>query len=220
MEIPKITDITSGVGCNSHEHGRRCLDFCDSMPVDQGFRHRDLNLHWLKVVAVKEVTHLTMILMLDEDHTHYNDAFGNIFEGGALCKKCFPDGLDGIQMRKGGATHAIVCCFCLHTCLNDDYAYCHLLAIHLNIQWGCGICFGFVNGYLSKIREHIKSHQKRSSREWSCSSHKKDEGKESESSSDSISSDEEGSIGEYKEDDGKWSGSNSDEISPDISESD
>ena len=135
------------------------------MPVDQGFRHLDPNLCQLKVVTVKEVTHLTMILVLDEDQTHYNDAFGNIFKGGTLCKKHFPNGLGGIQMRKGGATHAIVCHFCLHTCLNDDYAYHHLSAIHLNIQWGCGICFGFVNGYLSKIREHVQSHQKKSSRE-------------------------------------------------------
>ena len=147
------------------ESTKRCLDFCDLMPVDQGFRHQDPNLHQLKVVAVKEVTHLTMILVLDEDHTHYNDAFRNIFKGGTLCKKHFPNGLGGIQMRKGGATHAIVCCFCLHTCLNDDYAYHHLSAIHLNIQWGCGICFGFVSGYLSKIREHIQSHHKKSSRE-------------------------------------------------------
>ena len=68
-------------------------------------------------------------------------------------------------MRKGGATYAIVCHFCPHACLNDDYAYRHLLAIHVNIQWGCGICFGFVSGYLSKIREHIQSHQKKNSRE-------------------------------------------------------
>ena len=60
------------------ESTKSCLDFHDSMPVDQGFRHQDLNLHWLKVAAVKEVTHLTMILMLDEDHTHYNDTFRNI----------------------------------------------------------------------------------------------------------------------------------------------
>ena len=157
-----------------------------------------------------------MIFMLDKDHTHYNDTFGNIFEGGALCKKCFPNGSDGIQMRKGGATHAVVCCFCPHACSNDDYTYHHLLAIHLNIQWGCGICFGFVNGYLSKIREHIQSHQKKSSREQSHSSHKKDEGNESESSSDGISIDEKGSIGEYEEDDGEWSSSDSDEISLDV----
>ena len=106
-----------------------------------------------------------MILMLDEDHTHYSDAFGNIFKGGALCKKCFPNGSGGIKMRKGGAAWAIVCHFCPHACSNDDYAYCHLLAIHLNIQWGCGTCFGYVSGYLSKIREHIQSHHKKSSRE-------------------------------------------------------
>ena len=147
------------------ESTKRCLDFCNLMPVDQGFRHQDLNLHQLKAVAVKEVMHLTMILMLDKDHTHYNDTFGNIFEGGTLCKKHFPDGSGGIQTRKGGAAHAIVCCFCLHTCSNNDYAYCHLSAIHLNIQWGCRICFEFVSGYLSKIREHIQSHHKKSSRE-------------------------------------------------------
>ena len=71
------------------ESTKRCLDFHDlMMPVDQEFRHRDQNLHCLKAVAIKEVAHLTMILVLDEDHTHYSDAFGNIFEGGALCKKC------------------------------------------------------------------------------------------------------------------------------------
>ena len=84
------------------EDMRRCLDFHDSMPIDQNFRHHDPNLHCLKAVVVKEVMHLTMILMLDKDHTHYSDVFRNIFKGNALCKKCFPDGLDGIQMRKGG----------------------------------------------------------------------------------------------------------------------
>ena len=147
------------------ESTKRCLDFCDLMPMDQGFRHQDLNLHWLKAVAVKEVMHLTMILMLDEDHTHYSDAFGSIFEGGALCKKHLPDGSGGIQTRKGGAAWAIVCHFCPHACSDDDYAYCHLSAIHLNIQLGCGICFGYISGYLSKIREHVQSHQKKSSRE-------------------------------------------------------
>ena len=56
------------------EDGKRCLDFHDSMPVDQSFRCHDTNLHHLKAIAVKEVTHPTMILMLDEDHTHYSDA--------------------------------------------------------------------------------------------------------------------------------------------------
>ena len=202
------------------EDTKRCLDLYDSTPIDQSFRHCDPNLHHLKAIAVKEVMHLTMILMLDEDHTHYSDAFRNIFEGDALHKKHFPNGLDGIQTRKGGATHAIVCHFCPYACLNDDYAYHHLAAIHLNIQRGCGICFGFMNGYLSKIREHVQSHQKKNSREQSRSSHKKDEGLGS--SSDSISSDEEGSTGEYhdEEDDGEWSGSNSYEISPDASDSD
>ena len=99
---------------------------------------------------VKEVAHLTMVLVLDEDHMHYSDTFGNIFESGALCKKQFPKGSDGIKTKKGGPAQAIMCHFCLHTCLNDDYAYRHLAAIHLNIQWGCGTCYGYVSGYLLK----------------------------------------------------------------------
>ena len=75
----------------------RCLDFHDLMPVDQEFWHRDPNLRHLKAVVVKEVAHLTMVLMLDEDYTHYSDAFGNIFESGALCKKWFPKGSGGIK---------------------------------------------------------------------------------------------------------------------------
>ena len=63
---------------------KRCLDFCDSMTIDQTFRCCDPNLHHLKVVTVKKVTHLTMILMLDEDYTHYIDAFRNIFEEDTL----------------------------------------------------------------------------------------------------------------------------------------
>ena len=51
---------------------------------------------------VKEVEHLTMVLVLDEDHMHYSDTFGNIFESGALSKKWFPEGLDSIKMKKGG----------------------------------------------------------------------------------------------------------------------
>ena len=111
------------------EDTKRCLDFHDSTPIDQGFRCHDPNLHCLKAVMVKEVMHLTMILMLGEDHTHYSDAFRNIFEGDTLCKKCFPDGPDGIQMRKGGAALAIVCHFCLYAYSNDNYAYHHLVAI-------------------------------------------------------------------------------------------
>ena len=53
---------------------------------------------------MKEVAHLTMVLVLDEDHTYYSDAFGNIFESGALCKKQFPKGSDSIKTKKGGST--------------------------------------------------------------------------------------------------------------------
>ena len=43
-----------------------------------------------------------MVLVLDEDHMHYSDAFGNIFESGTLSKKRFPKGSDGIKTKKGG----------------------------------------------------------------------------------------------------------------------
>ena len=147
-------------------------------------------------MVVKEVAHLTMILTLDEDHTHYSDAFGNIFKSGALCKMHFPKGSGSIKTRKGRATQAIVCHFCPHACLNNDYAYRHLVAIHLNIQWGCGTCYGYVSRYLSKVREHIQSHHKKSSREQSHSSCKKGDSGKSDSSSDGMSSNEEWSAGE------------------------
>ena len=69
------------------EDSRRCLDYHGSMPMDQTFRCCDPNLHHLKAAALKEVAHLTMIIVLDEDHTHYSDAFGNIFEEDTLRKK-------------------------------------------------------------------------------------------------------------------------------------
>ena len=79
------------------EDMKRCLDFCNLMPIDQGFRCCDPNLCSLKAVAVREVMHLTMILMLDEDHTHYSDAFRNIFKGDTLCKKHFPSSEKELQ---------------------------------------------------------------------------------------------------------------------------
>ena len=159
--LHKVLDV---IALNMESTGR-CLDFRDSTPVDQEFRHWDTNLRCLKAIVVKEVEHLTMVLVLDEDHTHYSDAFRNIFESGALSKKRFPERSDGIKTKKGGPARAIVCHFCPHACLNDDYAYRHLAAIHLNIQWGCGVCYRYMSGYLSKIREHVQSHQKRSSKE-------------------------------------------------------
>ena len=163
-----------------------------------------------------------MVLVLDEDHTHYSDAFGNIFESGALCKKWFPKGSGSIKTKKGGPAWAIVCHFCPHACLNDDYAYRHLAAIHLNIQWGCGTCYGYVSGYLSKVREHVQSHLKKSSREQSCSSCKKSGSGKSDSSSDGMLSNEEWSAGELEEEEDdnndEESSSSSDEISPDASD--
>ena len=149
------------------EDTKRCLDYRSTTPVDQTFRCHDLNLHHLKTVALVEVQHLTMIIMLDEGHTHCSDAFGNIFEEDTLCKKQFPDGPDGVTTSRGGIAHAIVCHFCPYACSNNDYAYCHLAATHLNLQWGCGVCFKFVNRYMSKIHEHIQTHMKKSSKEQS-----------------------------------------------------
>ena len=162
-----------------------------------------------------------MVLVLDEDHTHYSDAFGNIFESGALSKKRFPEGSDGIKTKKGGPAQVIVCHFCLHACSNDDYTYRHLAAIHLNIQWGCGACHGYVSGYLLKIREHVQSHQKRSSKERSRSSRKKTDSGHSDSSSDGVSSDEEcstGELGEEEEDDDDEEPSPSSGVSSDDSD--
>ena len=171
---------------------------------------------------MKEVAHLTMVLVLDEDHMHYSDAFGNIFESGALCKKQLPEGSDGIKTKKGRPAQAIVCHFCPHACSNDDYAYRHLAAIHLNIQWGCRTCYGYVSRYLLKIREHVQSHLKKSSREWSCLSRKKSGSRQSDSSSDGVLSDEDWSTGELgeeeDEDNDEESSSSSDESSPDTSD--
>ena len=96
--LHKVLDV---IALNMESTGR-CLDFCDLMPVDQEFQHRDVNLQCLKAVAVNEVAHLTMVIVLDEDHMHYSDTFGNIFERGALCKKQFPEGSNGIKTKKGG----------------------------------------------------------------------------------------------------------------------
>ena len=181
------------------ESTERCLDFRDSTPMDQEFRCRDTNLRRLKAIVVKEVEHLTMVLVLDEDHTHYSNAFGNIFESGALPQEEVSRGVGQHQDEEGGPARAIVCHFCPHACSNDDYAYRHLAAIHLNIQWGCGACYGYVSGYLSKIREHVQSHQKRSSKEQSRLSRKKAGSGHSDSSSDGVSSDEEWSMGELEE---------------------
>ena len=98
--LHKVLDV---IAMNMESTGR-CLDFHDLMPIDQEFWHQDPNLHHLKAIAVKEVAHLTMVLVLDKDHTHYSDAFGNIFESSALCKKQFPKGADGIKTKKGEPT--------------------------------------------------------------------------------------------------------------------
>ena len=77
-----------------------------------------------------------------------------------------------------------------------------------------------MSGYLSKIREDVQSHQKRSSKEQSHSSHKKTDSGHSDSSLDGVSSDEEwsaGELGEEEEDDDEES-SPSSEVSSDDSD--
>ena len=44
-----------------------------------------------------------MVLVLDEDHTHYSDTFRNIFESGALSKKKFLRGVGRYQDEEGWA---------------------------------------------------------------------------------------------------------------------
>ena len=131
-------------------------------------------------------------------------------------------GVGQYKDKKGWATWAIICHFCLHACSNDDYAYRHLVAIHLNIQWGCRTCYGYVSRYLSKVREHVQLHHKKSSREQSHSSCKKGDSAKSDSSSDGVLSNEEWSAGELEEeednDNNEESSSSSDEISPDTSD--
>ena len=95
--LHKVLDV---IALNMESTGR-CLDFCELTPVDQEFWHQDPNLQCLKAIVVKEVEHLTMVLVLDKDHTHYSNAFGNIFESGALSKKQFPEGSDGIKTKRG-----------------------------------------------------------------------------------------------------------------------
>ena len=95
--LHKVLDV---IAMNMEKMGW-CLDFHDSTPMDQEFRCRDPNLRCLKAIVVKEVAHLTMVLVLDEDHTHYSNAYRNIFESNALCKKWFPEGSDSIKTKKG-----------------------------------------------------------------------------------------------------------------------
>ena len=49
--LHKVLDV---IALNMESTGR-CLDFHDSMPVDQEFQHRDPNLQHLKAIVVKEV---------------------------------------------------------------------------------------------------------------------------------------------------------------------
>ena len=79
LSTRKCAHDRSGEGALS-EDTKRFLDYHGTTPVDQSFRHCDSNLCHLKTVALVEVQHLTMVIVLDEDHTHYSDVFGNIFE--------------------------------------------------------------------------------------------------------------------------------------------
>ena len=79
-----------------------------------------------------------------------------------------------------------------------------------------------LSGYLSKVREHVQSHLKKSSREQPHSSCKKSGSGKSDSSSDGVLSDEDWSAGELEEeednDNDEESSSSSYEISLDGSD--
>ena len=95
--LHKVLDV---IAVNMESMGR-CLDFCDSAcPWTKSSGVETQTSVRLKAVVVKEVAHLTMVLVLDEDHTHYSNAFGNIFKSRALCKKWFPKGSGGIKTRE------------------------------------------------------------------------------------------------------------------------
>ena len=96
-----------------------CLDYCSTGPRDQMFHRNSHNLKKPKVAAVAKV--------------------GNMFKGDSLTKRKFPS----IITTQGKEASIIVCAFCLFACLIDAYDYKHLAALHLNILWGCGICFNF-----------------------------------------------------------------------------
>ena len=112
---------------------------------------------------------------------------------GTLCKKHFPNGPEGITMSKGGG------CSCnslllLPLCLFEWW-------LHLIVTWQpCTLTSSGVAGYAlnswmgiyQKSGSMYSLIRKKTSREWSHSSHKKDKDKGSGSSLDGILSDEEG----------------------------
>ena len=83
------------------------------------------------------------------------------------------------------------------------------------------MCYGYVSGYLSKVREHVQSHCKKSSSEQSHLSCRKDDSGKSDSSLDDVSSDDEWSAEEFEEEeeeDDEESSSYADKVSPDASD--
>ena len=53
-------------------------------------------------MAVKEVTHLTMILILDKDHMHYSNAFRNILKGELCVRSISLTGQVALKQEKVG----------------------------------------------------------------------------------------------------------------------
>ena len=53
FQKPQILHCILDVIAVNMENTKRCLDFHDLMPVEQGFRCPDLNLHHLMVVTVQ-----------------------------------------------------------------------------------------------------------------------------------------------------------------------
>ena len=112
----------------------QCLDYCTDAPMDQSFRRKDPNLQKLKKAAQHKRDHLTMVIVLDEEHFNHRDAFGGVFKGDTLTKKKFTS----LKTSHGKEASAIVYAFCPFACSNDGYAYKQLAALHLNILWGAG----------------------------------------------------------------------------------
>ena len=66
-----------------------CLDYCTNALKDQLLKRKDANLKKLKKAAKHICDHLTMVIILDDDHPDYQGTFGGIFEADTLTKRKF-----------------------------------------------------------------------------------------------------------------------------------
>ena len=80
MEVPEISNLASHIGRDHTSHVGVQKGAWISTTQHLWTKHsgqHDPNLHRLKAVAVKEVKHLIMIIILDMHHTHYSDLWSN-----------------------------------------------------------------------------------------------------------------------------------------------